>query len=235
MIREAVILAGGLGTRLRPVVNELPKVMAPVNGKPFLHYIITTLEQQGITSVVLAVGYLKESIMAWCDGRYPNLSIYFAIENSPLGTGGAIANALHHCSNDEVLLLNGDTYFELNYQEFFNFHQNHGSICSLALKPMQDFDRYGCVVTDAQHHITSFLEKSYRENGLINAGVYLLDRKYFMSQPWPEVFSFEKDFLEKKVDNNQLSGFVANGYFIDIGIPSDYEKAQTDFKLLFPS
>lgn len=235
MVREAVILAGGLGTRLRSVIHELPKVMAPVNGKPFLHYLLVELEAQGVREITLAVGYLKESIMEWCAHRYPELTIRYAVEDAPLGTGGAIANALGQCTSEHVLLVNGDTYFRLDYAALDEFHHGNGAICSLALKPMRDFDRYGSVVVDDDLRITSFLEKTYRESGLINAGVYIINRQEFSSRDWPAVFSFEKNFLEREVSTGELFGFVSDGYFIDIGIPSDYEKAQHDFNTMFPA
>jgi D-glycero-alpha-D-manno-heptose 1-phosphate guanylyltransferase len=234
MIKEAVLLAGGLGTRLRSVIHELPKVMAPVNGKPFLHYLLIQLQKQGISDITLAVGYLKEHIMEWCDGRYPGMTIHYAVEDTPLGTGGAIAHALSSCQTEHVLLINGDTYFDLDYSSLHRFHIENGAICSLALKPMHDFDRYGSVAVDDQFRITSFLEKTYREYGLINAGVYVLQRQKFIAMNWPAVFSFEKDFLEKEVSTGRLSGFVSDGYFIDIGIPSDYAKVQHDFNIIFP-
>lgn len=234
-LSEAVILAGGLGTRLRSVVNDLPKVMAPVNGKPFLHYILQKLEHQGIRNIILSVGYLRESIMDWCADRYPSLNIRFAIEETPLGTGGGIANALRHCTTTNVLLLNGDTFLEADYDRLSEELESTNCSCVVALKEMRDFDRYGTVELNDRSGIISFNEKSYREKGLINAGVYVIDRLKFLAADWPEKFSFEKDFLEKSVDGKSLKGTVIHGYFIDIGIPSDYEKAQTDFQQLFPS
>lgn len=235
ILQEAVILAGGLGTRLRAVVNELPKVMAPVNGKPFLHYIIRHLSSKGITRIVLSTGYLREHIIQWCENRYPGIRISYAVEEEPLGTGGGILNALQSCEQRDVLVLNGDTFFESDFVSLIGIYESNLAECVLSLKAMKDFDRYGTVETDNNHLITGFNEKRYCSEGLINAGVYLINRKRFLQREWPLKFSFEKDYLEAVVAEGVLYGSISPGYFIDIGIPEDYFRCQEDFKELFPS
>jgi D-glycero-alpha-D-manno-heptose 1-phosphate guanylyltransferase len=235
ILQEAVILAGGLGTRLRTVVNELPKVMAPVNGKPFLHYIIRHLGNKGITRIVLSTGYLREPIIQWCENRYTGIQISFAVEEEPLGTGGGIANALQKCEHRDVLVLNGDTFFDSDFDSLIRVYESNVAECVLSLKAMKDFDRYGTVETDNNNLITGFNEKRYCSEGLINAGVYLINRNRFLERQWPLKFSFEKDYLEAVVSEGVLYGSTSPGYFIDIGIPEDYFRCQEDFKELFPS
>lgn len=233
--REAVILAGGLGTRLRTVVNELPKVMAPVIGKPFLHYIIQHLIRSGITHIVLSTGYLREHIIQWCEQRYPEVRITFAVEEEPLGTGGGIAHALLHCENSDILILNGDTFFDADLEGLNQIYENTGAECVLSLKAMNNFDRYGTVLMNESNLITGFSEKRYCQEGLINAGVYLINRERFLQRGWPPKFSFEKDYLETVYREGVVYGCISEGYFIDIGIPEDYFRCQHDFKELFPS
>lgn len=229
MITDCIILAGGLGTRLRSVVNDVPKVMAPVNGLPFLHYLITSLGEQNIYNVVFASGYKHEVIEEWLSGKFQKFNFTFSVEEEPLGTGGAIHKAMQCVSASDILVLNGDSYFELNYQQLFKFHRAHQADATIALKPMNDFDRYGCVEVDPTGKISAFLEKEFRKEGFINAGVYLLNRERFLSFSFPDKFSMEKDYLEKLFEHTPMYGFVSDGYFIDIGIPQDFARAQTDF------
>jgi D-glycero-alpha-D-manno-heptose 1-phosphate guanylyltransferase len=233
LLKECIILAGGLGTRLRTVVADQPKVLAPVNHKPFLQYIIDHALKQGCEHIVLSTGYLHEQVEEFINEKYPAKKISFAIEKEPLGTGGGILNALHHCNTDEVLVINGDTFFNIDYHLFYHHHNHHESVFSMALKPMQAFDRYGTVVCDRYRRITTFHEKQFMEAGLINAGVYILNRVEFEAMEWPEKFSMEKDFMERYASEIHMCGFPYDEYFIDIGIPEDYAKAENDFKTMF--
>lgn len=230
MIRECIVLAGGLGTRLRSVVADKPKCMAPVNDRPFLYYLLQYLIKQGITHVVLSLGYKSEQVIEWCELADLPLALSYAIEAEPLGTGGAILNAVSHLEENECFIVNGDTFFDVSLPAFYNFHQQAQSKLSLALKPMQEFERYGSVQLDTDARITAFLEKKYCSEGLINGGVYLTSKQYLESLQLPTQFSFEKEVLEPEVKNGQLYGFVSDTYFIDIGIPADYEQVQTDFR-----
>jgi len=230
MIRECIVLAGGLGTRLRSVVADKPKCMAPVNDRPFLYYLLQYLIRQGITHVVLSLGYKSEQVTEWCEQAGLPLQFSYAIEAEPLGTGGAILNAVSHLQEDECFIVNGDTFFDVSLPAFYSFHQQAHSKLSLALKPMLQFERYGSVQLDQDARIIAFLEKKYCEEGLINGGVYLTSRAYMESLQLPAQFSFEKEVLEPQVKNGQVYGYISDTYFIDIGIPADYEQVQTDFR-----
>jgi D-glycero-alpha-D-manno-heptose 1-phosphate guanylyltransferase len=227
-IKEAIILAGGLGTRLRSAVPDLPKCMAPVNGRPFLAYIIEYYRQQGIEKFIFSLGYKHEAISAWLKKDYPSLAIEYTIEKEPLGTGGAIQLAVEKTQKKDVLILNGDTFFKVNLEELAVFHKRSASACTLSLKPMKNFERYGVVETEGDGRIKSFKEKKYYPEGLINGGVYILNTGRFRQQRRPTVFSFEKDYLEVFFSAMPMYGCVQNGYFIDIGIPEDFERAQQE-------
>jgi D-glycero-alpha-D-manno-heptose 1-phosphate guanylyltransferase len=228
MIKQAIILAGGLGTRLRSVVSELPKCMAPVAGKPFLHYVIAHLQQEGINSFIFSVGYKSESIISFIKDNYSNIDFQFSIEEEPLGTGGAIKLALEKTSEKNVLVCNGDTLFKINVEQLNNFHLQHNSDCTLSLKPMNNFDRYGVVELNNDSLVISFKEKQFYNKGLINGGVYALNIENFLNKNLPDKFSFEKDYLEKFVNEEKMYGLVQDEYFIDIGIPEDYERAKIE-------
>jgi D-glycero-alpha-D-manno-heptose 1-phosphate guanylyltransferase len=230
MIREAVILAGGFGTRLRAVVSDLPKPMAPVNGKPFLHYVLAHLEAAGIERVVLSVGYLADKIEAYFGQRYGNLTLVYSLESTPLGTGGGIRLGLTHCTTDTVLVLNGDSFFAVPVANYVAAHAQSGAVASLALRRVEDGARYGTLLLDG-NRITAFREKSDEVTGpsLINGGVYLLNREHFLVHtPADQAFSIEYDFFARHASSLNFNGFVTDGYFIDIGIPEDYARAQSE-------
>lgn len=230
---EAIILAGGLGTRLQSVVSDVPKPMAPVAGKPFLSYLLEYLSRYQIHSVVLSTGYKHHAIEKFFGQSYKNISIKYSIELSPLGTGGAIRKALQMVHEENVLVLNGDTLFNVNINEFIRYHQSSCSDITLALKYLENFDRYGTVLLNDNDEVIGFEEKQCRTKGYINGGVYLINKNLFEKFELPYKFSFESDFLEKYVENLNIRGYTSSGYFIDIGIPIDYERAQKEMKGLF--
>jgi D-glycero-alpha-D-manno-heptose 1-phosphate guanylyltransferase len=230
LISTAIILAGGLGTRLRSVVSDLPKCMAPVNQKPFLDYVIEYLQNQGITHFVFSVGYMADTIIQHIQYNYPELNAAFAIEESPLGTGGAILYACQYAKEDNVIIVNGDTIFKVSLNELTNTHIDNHSECTLSLKPMNQFERYGVVSLNEQQQITGFKEKQYYEKGLINGGVYALNTARFKQHSFPKIFSFEKDYLEAYYAKGLFYGYISESYFIDIGIPEDFSKAQQELK-----
>ena len=233
MIKQAIILAGGLGTRLRSVVADVPKCMAPVAGKPFLYYVIGHLKKEGITDFIFSVGYKSESIIDFVNEHHEKekgLNVSFSVEQEPLGTGGAIKMACSKTSNQHVIVCNGDTLFTVRIAQLASVHEQQNADCTLVLKPMQNFDRYGVVETNENGRILSFKEKQYYQGGLINGGVYALNSRAFLKENLPEQFSFEKDYLEKYVDSRKMFGVVQDEYFIDIGIPDDYERAQKELK-----
>lgn len=226
---QAIILAGGLGTRLRSVVQDQPKALAPVAGKPFLYWLITYLQKQGVTKFIFSLGYLHEQVETFLKEQFPTLIYQSAIENEPLGTGGAVKLCLTFCEDEDILLVNGDTFFELDILSFYTNFVRTVSDCSIALTPMQQFDRYGSVTITSDSIITEFNEKKYCESGLINTGLVLFKKSVFESKTSSvcEKFSFEKDFIEPNISNLKITGYIANGYFVDIGIPEDYKMAQT--------
>ena len=230
MIREAIILAGGFGMRLRSVVSSLPKPMAEVCGRPFLSYILDFLNKQGIGRVVLSVGYKWEVIKEFFGDRYKEIDLIYAVEDSPLGTGGAIKNALRHVCNSSVFVFNGDTLFDIDLSAFFLFHDERGSKLSIALKKADFTERYGTVEIDSENRIVGFVEKARRFCVLINGGIYLLNKDFFNSFSLQDKFSFERDFLERYYDAYRFYGVPFDGYFIDIGIPEDYERAKREFE-----
>ncbi|MDF2953381.1 MAG: NDP-sugar pyrophosphorylase [Thermodesulfobacterium sp.] len=223
MIKEAIVLAGGLGKRLRKVVKDVPKPMADVNGKPFLEYLLTFLARQKIEKVVLSVGYKYEVIKNYFGNSFSGMKLVYSIESKPLGTGGGIRRSLSFVDSNEAFVLNGDTFFDIDMEKLYFFHKEKNSVLSVALKPMRHFDRYGSVKLDKNNRIIGFEEKKYYESGLINGGIYLLNKNFFMSFALEE-FSFEKDFLEKYYNSYAFYGLEFRDYFIDIGIPEDYEK-----------
>jgi D-glycero-alpha-D-manno-heptose 1-phosphate guanylyltransferase len=206
-------------------VKDVPKPMAPVNGKPFLHYIFKELQQQHIQNAVLSVGYLHEVIQDFFGDKYLGINIQYAIENEPLGTGGGIKRAFNFVE-DDAYILNGDTFFDIPLQKL----KNENADISIALKLMYNFDRYGTVELDEDNRVVAFNEKQPMDAGLINGGVYYFRKSLFDKIETNHRFSFEKEMLEKHLYDLHIQGVVFDNYFIDIGIPEDYEKAQLDFK-----
>ncbi len=228
-LHEAIILAGGLGTRLRTAVPDLPKCLAPINGKPFIAYVINELHQQGIEKFIVSLGYKSEAIVDFLSSQFSNFHFQFVIEEEPLGTGGAIKLACTKATTQNVVVCNGDTLFKVNMKELAAFHQQHNADCTLSLKPMYHFERYGVVDLNEDATVASFKEKQFYKAGLINGGVYVLNVHNFLQEQQPEKFSFEKDYLEALYHQRKMVGLVQDGYFIDIGIPEDFAKAQIDF------
>ncbi|MFN8278253.1 MAG: nucleotidyltransferase family protein [Chitinophagales bacterium] len=225
MKQTAIVLAGGLGTRLQQVVSEVPKPMAPVKGVPFLQYVLDHLQQNGIEEVLLSVGYLHEKISDYFGDRYQQLSLRYTIESKPLGTGGALNQAVA-LVDTPCFIVNGDTIFNVDLQAMKRFSEAQKADLTLALKPMSDFDRYGAVALDERQRILRFEEKKYCASGLINGGIYYLRRDVFAGRHLPEVFSFEKEILEAEAGGS-LYGFQSDALFLDIGIPEDYARAAT--------
>lgn len=229
---EVIVLAGGLGTRLRSVVSDVPKCLAPVSGKPFLWYLFKYLENYKVNRVVLSVGYLKEHIYRWIEscGKVFPFEIIYAEELRPLGTGGAIMNSLTHIQGNDAVVFNGDTFFSIHLDKFFSEYQQLQAPICIALKEMIDFDRYGTVeLNERDSKIQSFSEKKYCSKGLINGGIYALNKDFLLNMALPGKFSFETDVLQSVCGKDgAVSGTICDNYFIDIGVPSDYERAQVE-------
>jgi D-glycero-alpha-D-manno-heptose 1-phosphate guanylyltransferase len=228
VIKQAIVLAGGLGTRLRGKVPELPKTLAPIAGLPFLAYLIEFFLSRGVYEFIFAVGYKKELILDYLKTLPSTIQWQVSVESEPLGTGGAIRKACRLAGYEHSLILNGDSFFALDPARLSIQHGNTGADCTLALKHMTHADRYGLVTLDSESRITSFVEKKAKATGLINGGIYALRVDALLSQSFPEQFSFEKDFLEKEFRGGKIFGQAQDGYFIDIGVPEDYERAQTE-------
>ena len=223
---KAVILAGGLGTRIRAAIGEeLPKPMAPVGDRPFLAFLLDYLLKYRIRDVVLSVGYRFEAIRDYFGSGHGDQNLYYAVEEQPLGTGGGLRRALQMFSGaEDVLVLNGDTYFPADIDVFFRQHQQARAEISLALKPLEQNKRYGRVTLAEDGRVASFGPP--REGpGLINSGLYLFKPEVFDRFALPERFSLEA-FLEEQVRQLQLFGFPTDAYFMDIGIPEDYARFQ---------
>ena len=221
---EAIILAGGFGTRLSTVVSDVPKPMAPIKGRPFLEYLLDDLNEKGINRIILAVGYKKEIIKSHFKEKYKNIDIVYSDEDVPLGTGGAIKKALTLTKDEDIFIINGDTFFDVDLKEMYQFHKKNSSKLTLAIKDMEKFDRYGSLILEG-YKIIKFEEKKYIDKGYINGGIYLI-KKELLNKEKKESFSFEKDILENEMLKIEKYGYKSKGYFIDIGIPEDYYKFQ---------
>jgi D-glycero-alpha-D-manno-heptose 1-phosphate guanylyltransferase len=232
VITEAIILAGGFGTRLQTVVSDVPKPMAPINNEPFLNYIFDYLKHYKIEHVVLSTGYLADKISEHYKNEFQGIKISYTKEETPLGTGGGIRLAMEKCMTNDVLVLNGDSFFDVNLNQYFMQHNTSHSECSLALRKVSNASRYGTIELEYFNKINAFKEKdSIEKDGLINGGVYIIKRELFLNKTEAlKTFSIEKDFFETRINELNLMGFEYDGYFIDIGIPEDYKKAQDDFK-----
>ena len=221
---EAVILAGGMGTRLHEVVPDLPKPMAPVNGKPFLWYLLKWLTEYPVSKIILSTGYKHESINSNFGNSYEGITVKFTIEKEPLGTGGGLVFAAGKASGSDFIVINGDTYFPIDLNRLCSFHTGHSAFITVALKKMKDFSRYGTIeYTDGK--ILQFHEKKFCHDGFINGGIYVMNRNMLMSRHLPEIFSLEKDVLEKSSGTSDLFGMAFNEPFLDIGIPEEYRRA----------
>jgi D-glycero-alpha-D-manno-heptose 1-phosphate guanylyltransferase len=225
---QAIVLAGGLGTRLRGVVPDLPKPMAPVAGRPFLAWVLDRLVESGFESAVLAVGYRHEAIHEHFGDDYRGMALRYSVESTPLGTGGAIRLADEHVSAYPVFVLNGDTFLELDYRAMLDAHQRARASLSVAVCRVADVGRYGALEIE-NDRIHGFLEKGGDGPGLINAGVYLLAAEVLQQIPVGQPFSFEQQLLVPRVTEIRPLAFRTEGRFIDIGIPEDFERAQQMF------
>ncbi len=228
MIKEAIILAGGLGTRLRDTVPDLPKCMAPVAGRPFLFYVINYLRSQSIERFIFSLGHKHEVIEEYLHTHFSTLTYQSVIEDEPLGTGGAIQLALNKASKEQVVIMNGDTLYKGDLYKAAHFHTHNNAACTLLLKPMKNFDRYGVVELREDQLLSTFKEKKFYKEGTINGGLYILNVKKFLDENFSKYFSFEKNYLESLYKERRIYGLIQDVYFIDIGIPEDYNRAQTE-------
>jgi D-glycero-alpha-D-manno-heptose 1-phosphate guanylyltransferase len=227
---EAIILAGGFGTRLKHIVNNVPKPMVPVNNIPFLSYLMKKLSDIGIKHTILSTGYLHEKIESYFNNSFEGMKISYAHETEPLGTGGAIQFSLKKTNTENALILNGDTLFNIDYEYFDSFFFMKETMLAVALRKLNDVSRYGSVSINKNNKIISFEEKNKANGeGLINGGIYLLKKSWMKNLNFSKTFSFEKEVLEKLYKENDFYGLLFHNYFIDIGVPEDYARAQQEF------
>jgi D-glycero-alpha-D-manno-heptose 1-phosphate guanylyltransferase len=223
---EAVVLAGGFGTRLKEVVPDLPKPMAPVAGRPFLEILLSMLARKGFTRVILSLGFMSEKIISHFGDNYLGMELIYEVESRPLGTGGAIRAALTHCLTDHVFIFNGDTYLELEVDELENLWQKHHNPV-IVVREVPDTVRFGRVDVIGGR-VTAFHEKGMSGVGLINAGCYVLPTDVLDEFLEGHAFSIETEFFIKHLQLIWFDGFVTQGSFIDIGVPDDYALAQME-------
>lgn len=224
---KAIVLAGGLGTRIRERVADLPKAMASVAGRPFIEYVLDRLLAGGFTHIILSVGYRHEAISSHLGERYRGARIEYAVESKPLGTGGAIRYAIPKGETAPVLVLNGDTLVDVDLRALSAWYQERPTQLAVTLRRVEDVSRYGSVNVE-NDTVLGFAEKGPRGPGLINAGVYLLQPGVFDAYDLPERFSFEADILQRHCAELKPRAFITQAYFIDIGVPADYDRAQQE-------
>ncbi len=224
---EAIVLAGGLGTRLVARLSGVPKPMAPVAGRPFLEILLHQLAGAGCGRVLLSVGHLGAVIQDHFGASFRGMRVDYAVEEDPLGTGGAIRLALAQTREDCALVLNGDTFLDADYAAMMRFHAGAGAALTIAVARQANIARYGGVVVSAGR-VVSFAEKGRAGPGWINAGAYVLNRNLAWPPDLPEKFSFERDFLAPEIGRILPAAYEVEGFFLDIGVPEDLDRAQTE-------
>jgi D-glycero-alpha-D-manno-heptose 1-phosphate guanylyltransferase len=224
---EAIILAGGKGTRLSTVVRNLPKPLAPIAGQPFLNYLLKQLGRQEIKKVYLSVGYLWEMVRKTYGDHFENIDLVYVVESNPLGTGGAVREALHQTNGSNIFVLNGDTFADISLSNMSELHTRNGGKLTMALSHVPNASRYGAVQVE-DGIVTNFLEKGISGPGYINSGCYLLNRSIFDRTTLSSTFSLESDFLMPNLSSLRPMAFFSEGYFIDIGVPEDYARAEIE-------
>jgi D-glycero-alpha-D-manno-heptose 1-phosphate guanylyltransferase len=227
MTMEAIILAGGLGTRLSPVIQGIPKVLAPVGNRPFLELLLRRLRQKGFSRIVLSVGFLASMIRERFGDRFEGMALAYSAEESPLGTGGAVLKAINLASSTAPFVLNGDTFVDLDYASMLASHIEASATVSIAVAQVADGSRFGRLLIH-ENRVTGFAEKGRSGPGQINAGAYVMNRDIFSAYALPEVFSLETGFFVPHVEQLRPLAFLTSGYFIDIGIPEDLARAQCE-------
>jgi D-glycero-alpha-D-manno-heptose 1-phosphate guanylyltransferase len=225
-MREAIVLAGGLGTRLRQVVPNRPKSMALVAGRPFLEILLDSLSNKGFQRVILALGFMATTISDHFGTCYNNLELFYVVENTPLGTGGATRLAMEQCRADHVFVFNGDTYLDLEVSDLDRHWALHRNPIIVG-RDVLDTSRYGQLLT-SNGRVIGFTEKGMSGAGLINAGCYVFNQSQLDRFALGSSFSLETDFLASAVVDKQFDVYVTKGHFIDIGVPEDFERAQIE-------
>lgn len=225
-LMEIIVIAGGLGTRLKQVVPDLPKTMASVAGKPFLEILLTLLARKGFRRAILAIGHMADKIICHFGDRFAGMELEYEIERTPLGTGGAVRQAVGRCMSDHVFVLNGDTFLDFEAGEI-EAHWGTHRFPIIVAREVPDTSRYGRLFI-ANGRVVGFSEKGASGPGLVNAGCYVLPVRILDGFALGQAFSLEMDFLAKAVTSQRFDMFVTNGRFIDIGAPQDYVRAQNE-------
>ena len=226
--KEAIILAGGKGTRLQSISANLPKPMMPVCGKPFLKYLLHKLLSTGLQRAILSVGYKHEIIRSYFGDNFEGMRLDYCVEATPLGTGGALAEAIRLTDVDNLLVLNGDSYYNINLLALFKYHLEFDGDLTIALKQLADCARFGTVTVQAGR-VIAFKEKVFSGCGFMNSGIYAINRRILCTLPIGRTYSFETDILTTIAATHRILPYHTDGYFIDIGTPDDYQRAQKEF------
>jgi D-glycero-alpha-D-manno-heptose 1-phosphate guanylyltransferase len=223
-----VLLAGGLGTRLEAVSGGLPKPLVPVGDRPFIEYVLDAVSTAGLTELVMAVSFRWEALRNHFGETYRGMSIRYSVEAEPLGTGGAIWQGFRQCNLERALVLNADTLFRIDLTALIALHSSAGAAVTMALRRVPDTARYGAVECDETGRVTAFHEKGRSGPGLVNGGIYVVERSELAKTPWPAKFSFEQDFLQARLKDVRPVGYESDAYFIDIGVPEDLARARAE-------
>ena len=223
---EAIVLAGGFGTRLRDVVPDLPKPMAPVAGRPFLEILLTWMARSGFRRVVLSLGYKADKIVDHFGPRFAGMELVYEIETTPLGTGGAIRQASRHCTGSHYFVFNGDSYLDVDVPLVETWWQQHRAPIIVA-RAVPDTARYGRLETIGDQ-VSEFANQGISGPGLINGGCYVFNIDQLADWSLGKAFSVEVDYFPLQVKNCGFDVFLTYGQFIDIGVPEDYARAQTE-------
>lgn len=225
-MREAIVLAGGFGTRLRELVPDWPKPMAPVAGRPFLEILLSSLASKGFSRVVLSLGYMAEKISSHFGSSFAGMELDYVVEDRPLGTGGAVRLAMTRCTQDHVFVLNGDTFLDLEASAIDEYWLSRRNPLIVA-RQVPDTARFGRLLVQ-DDRVLGFTEKGVSGQGLINGGCYVFDRAQLNQFELNQPFSLEADYLAQAVQRLPVNVFVTSGHFIDIGVPEDYQRAQIE-------
>jgi D-glycero-alpha-D-manno-heptose 1-phosphate guanylyltransferase len=229
LIECAAILAGGLGTRLRPAVNDRQKVMASVEGRPFLAFLLDRLAAFGVRRTVLCTGYRADEVRVELGDSFGTMELAYSVEPAPLGTGGALRLAAPLLTGESFLVLNGDSFCQCDLADFHQCWRASGAEAGMALAHVDDISRFGAVETDPESRVTTFAEKGNRAgSGWINAGIYLFRKNIFDDIPADRPTSLEYGLFPRLISRG-IHGYRCRGPFIDIGIPEEYQRAQTYF------
>ncbi len=226
---ETILLAGGFGTRLKSFTKDIPKPMVDINGRPFLDYLIKYLKKNKIKKVIFSLFYKSESIIDYYGSSTNGIEILYSIDEGPLGTGGAILEALKICEEKHVLVINADTYFDVKIESLLELHLKKQNDITLSLKPMKEFDKYGYVRTNKNGRVVGFEEKKFQRNGKIDGGVYIINNNIFQGYKNEETFSFT-DYIKNNLNQLKVGSLIFDDFFIDIGTLDDYSRAKNIFK-----